>query len=119
MEEVLRDILSWYEKKSSPNECYAYSRCPICNATWWGDEIHNLQCWIPLLKHKLYLLEQYNSAVAQLGEHSTDNREVNSSNLFGATKLVVQLSWLEQSTYNRQIGGSSPPTTTKLKQEER
>lgn len=57
MEEVLRDILSWYEKKSSPNEYYAYSRCPICNATWWGDEIHNLQCWIPLLKHKLYLLE--------------------------------------------------------------
>jgi hypothetical protein len=52
--ELLQEILEWYQKVSAPNSQYAYHRCHVCDATWWGDaERHNLDCWIPRLQHEL------------------------------------------------------------------
>jgi hypothetical protein len=49
--EIINEILEWYRRKSTPGVLYKYSRCPICNNTWWDDkEEHNFNCWIPRLE---------------------------------------------------------------------
>lgn len=57
MDDLLIDIREWYETNARPNGRRAYQRCPICNASWWGEgssglfgvERHNFGCWIPRL----------------------------------------------------------------------
>src|SRR5690349_1130162 len=55
MEELLSAITAWYSRRKSPNSLRRYHSCPICGATWWGDngmfgrEHHNRDCWIPLV----------------------------------------------------------------------
>ena len=50
-QEVLDNIFEWVKKKSVPNQSYRYSRCVICDCTWWDDrEIHSFDCWVPNLQ---------------------------------------------------------------------
>ena len=52
MRSVLEDVSKWYDEKSSPNNSFKYNRCPICDATSWGEDKmrHNFGCWIPRLQ---------------------------------------------------------------------
>lgn len=58
MNEIMSEILDWYDKLSSPNEFRAYHRCPICSMSWWDEgllnvERHSLNCWIPRLQNSI------------------------------------------------------------------
>jgi hypothetical protein len=51
MREALLAVYEWVVGACAPNERRRYSRCPICDATWWDDnEQHNPRCWVPQLK---------------------------------------------------------------------
>lgn len=55
----IAQVINWVNEQTRPNERRHYSRCPICDNTWWDDsERHNFKCWVPLLK---YSLERYQS----------------------------------------------------------
>jgi hypothetical protein len=47
-QDILDGIYEWVKKKSAPSQSYGYSRCVICDCTWWdGREIHRFDCWVP------------------------------------------------------------------------
>ena len=49
--DILADVLVWVNESTAPNSSRKYSRCVICNNTWWDDkEEHNLKCWVRRLK---------------------------------------------------------------------
>lgn len=51
MKSVLKEILEWVIECSSPNNHHKYSRCIVCDSTWWDDkERHEFKCWVPKLK---------------------------------------------------------------------
>ena len=64
MEEILKIVLHWVRRNSAPNYQYKYSRCIVCNCTWWEDEDrHELLCWVPRLE----------SVVEKLDNRTSDN----------------------------------------------
>jgi len=51
MKETLNQVVEWVIQNSCPNKYHRYSRCIICDSTWWDDkETHNSGCWVPNLK---------------------------------------------------------------------
>ena len=49
---VYQEILEWVDQRARPNSSRRYSRCPICDLTWWDDkERHNSGCWVPRLRN--------------------------------------------------------------------
>ena len=58
--------------------------------------------------------------IAQLGEHLLCKQGVKGSNPFISTNVGQKLSWLEHTTDNREVDGSSPfwPTISLLKNKE-
>jgi len=51
--EYVEDVLIWVRNKSI-SSFYAYRRCPICDCTWYPDQLvrHNLTCWVPRLQYE-------------------------------------------------------------------
>ena len=51
-ENVIASIKTWIDEKTQPLDSgRRYSRCPICDATWWDNEWHNFGCWVPAFMH--------------------------------------------------------------------
>ena len=51
LREKVRPLLDWVETRTKPNRQHYYSRCVVCNATWWDKkENHNIRCFVPALR---------------------------------------------------------------------
>ena len=49
--DILREILNWVDQQARPNSRRRYSRCPICDLSWWGTrERHQRDCFVPRLR---------------------------------------------------------------------
>ena len=62
---------------------------------------------------QVHSLAPNNILVAQLVEHSTDNRNVTGSNPVGNTKNGYIAQLVEQALHMGEVGGSNPPIPTK------
>lgn len=53
LKKVLKDLLDWSIRK--PNRDYAYSRCRLCDCSWWDEkEQHKQDCITWKIKKLLY-----------------------------------------------------------------
>jgi len=50
IEALLKVILAWEMEQNKPTHSRMYHCCPICGATWWRNESHSPDCWVPRLK---------------------------------------------------------------------
>lgn len=48
---LIEAILIWVRNQSISSR-YAYRRCPVCQRTWFPDELdrHESGCWVPKLQ---------------------------------------------------------------------